>query len=66
MRKPFDYSGTVNAFRAEILRKVLADSQGNQCAAARFLGIHRNTMTRQMQSLGIERQAEAALRKGRE
>lgn len=58
MRKPFDYAGAINALREDILRRTLAVTKGNQCAAARFLGVHRNTLTRQMQALGIERARE--------
>ena len=52
----FPYRRAVDAFREQYLRRVLAAHGGNVCAAARAMEMHRNTLSRQMKALGIERQ----------
>lgn len=49
---------TRDAFRdlaeKEFISCVLAHSKGNQCRAARYLGLHRNTVSRRFDELGID------------
>lgn len=37
----------------ELIEAALAEANGNICAAADILGLHRNTITRQISDLGI-------------
>ncbi|UWZ84625.1 helix-turn-helix domain-containing protein [Occallatibacter riparius] len=39
--------------RRVILRAALVDARGNQCKAAERLGMHRNTLARHCEALGI-------------
>jgi transcriptional regulator with PAS, ATPase and Fis domain len=45
----------VRQVKAYMIDKALKEAHGNQCWAAKSLGIHRNTLTRQMDELGIFR-----------
>ena len=49
-------------FQKEYLTRVLKTANGNQCLAAHLLGIHRNTLSRLCESLGIEAKALRKLR----
>ena len=41
-------------FKKRLVLKAMKQEGWNQCAAAARLGIHRNTLARQMEELGIE------------
>jgi DNA-binding NtrC family response regulator len=43
----------LRATRKEVITLALINEQGNQCRVARVIGIHRNTLTRQMDELQI-------------
>ncbi|HEX3156777.1 MAG TPA: helix-turn-helix domain-containing protein [Candidatus Angelobacter sp.] len=43
----------VRQVRAFMIDKALKESHGNKCWAAQKLGIHRNTLQRQMDELGV-------------
>ena len=48
------YRTAVDAARANVIRRVLAATQGNRAAAARVLGLHKTHLLNLMKSLGIE------------
>ena len=55
------YSEAVREFKKRFLLTVLAENHGNQCKAARELGMHRNTLSRTITELKVD---VAALRHG--
>lgn len=48
------YSEAVREFKKRFILTVLEENHGNQCKAARVLGMHRNTLSRTMQELKID------------
>src|SRR5438105_15870977 len=48
------YSEAVREFKKRFILTVLQDNSGNQCRAARQLGMHRNTLSRTIQELKID------------
>jgi DNA-binding NtrC family response regulator len=48
------YSEAVREFKKRFIVTVLEENRGNQCRAARELGMHRNTLSRTMQELKID------------
>ena len=48
------YSEALREFKKRFILTVLQENQGNQCKAARQLGMHRNTLSRTMQELKID------------
>jgi DNA-binding NtrC family response regulator len=48
------YSEAVREFKKRFILTVLEENRGNQCKAARELGMHRNTLARTMQELKID------------
>src|SRR6202042_3271283 len=48
------YSEAVREFKKRFILTVLEENRGNQCRAARQLGMHRNTLSRTMQELKID------------
>ena len=48
------YSEAVREFKKRFIVTVLEENGGNQCRAARELGMHRNTLSRTMQELKID------------
>ena len=55
------YSEAVREFKKRFLLTVLSENHGNQCKAARELGMHRNTLSRTITELKVD---VAALRQG--
>ena len=47
------YSEAMRAFRRRFIQHVLERNHGNQCTAARELGMHRNTLARHLAELGM-------------
>lgn len=47
------YSEAVKEFKKMFIANVLARSGGNQCKAARELGMHRNTLSRTISELKV-------------
>jgi DNA-binding NtrC family response regulator len=47
-------SEAVREFQKAFILTVLKDQRGNQCKAAKKLGVHRNTLRRTIQKLDIE------------
>jgi DNA-binding NtrC family response regulator len=48
------YSEAVREFKKRFIATVLAENKGNQCRAARQLGMHRNTLSRTIGELKID------------
>ena len=48
------YSEAVREFKKRFLLTVLQENQGNQCRAARQLGMHRNTLSRTIAELKLD------------
>ena len=47
-------SEAVREFQKAFILTVLKDQSGNQCSAAKILGIHRNTLRRAIRTLEID------------
>ncbi|HKD90359.1 MAG TPA: helix-turn-helix domain-containing protein, partial [Terriglobales bacterium] len=47
------YSEAVREFKKRFLQTVLQENNGNQCKAARELGMHRNTLSRTIAELKL-------------
>lgn len=48
-----DPQTAIGLFKAEVLRDELQHARGNQCAMAEHLGMHRNTVARQLKMSGV-------------
>lgn len=48
------YEEAVREFRRRYIQEVLSHNKGNQCKAARQLGVHRNTLSRIMADLQLD------------
>jgi len=48
------YSEAVREFKKRFLVNVLQQNKGNQCKAARELGMHRNTLSRTLAELKLD------------
>ena len=48
------YTEAVREFKRRFLMEVLAHHKGNQCKAAKELGVHRNTLSRTIAELEID------------
>jgi DNA-binding NtrC family response regulator len=48
------YSEAVREFKKRFIIHVLQENNGNQCKAARELGMHRNTLSRTIEELRID------------
>jgi len=48
------YSEAVREFKKRFLVNVLQQNKGNQCKAARELGMHRNTLSRTLTELKLD------------
>jgi Fis family transcriptional regulator, factor for inversion stimulation protein len=48
------YSEAVREFKKKFILTVLQENKGNQCRAARELGMHRNTLSRTLDELKID------------
>src|SRR5438270_8031580 len=48
------YSEAVREFKKRFILTVLQENRGNQCRAARELGMHRNTLSRTVTELKID------------
>jgi len=48
------YSEAVREFKKRFILTVLEENHGNQCKAARQLGMHRNTLSRTVDELKID------------
>ena len=58
------YSEAVREFKKRFILTVLQENNGNQCRAARQLGMHRNTLSRTISELKIDmRQLRAVVKR---
>ncbi len=48
------YTEAVREFKKRYILEVLAHHKGNQCKAAQELGMHRNTLSRTIEELGLD------------
>ena len=48
------YEEAVREFRKRFILEVLSHNRGNQCKAARELGMHRNTLSRTIAELNLD------------
>jgi transcriptional regulator with GAF, ATPase, and Fis domain len=48
------YSEAVREFKKRFIMNVLQENNGNQCKAARELGMHRNSLSRTIEELQID------------
>lgn len=48
------YSEAVREFKKKFILTVLQENKGNQCKAARQLGMHRNTLSRTISELNLD------------
>lgn len=48
------YAEAVREFKKRFLLEVLVAQRGNQCKAARQLQVHRNTLSRMIEEMGID------------
>lgn len=48
------YSEAVREFKKRFIYSVLQENHGNQCKAARELGMHRNTLSRTISELKLD------------
>ena len=53
-RSGLQYSGAVREFQKRFLATVLRETNANQVRAAKKLGMHRNTLRRQIQELEVD------------
>jgi len=53
-RSGITYAEAVCEFKKKFIQIVLQDSNGNQCKAARRLGMHRNTLSRTIADLKLD------------
>ncbi len=51
------YSEAVREFKKRFILAVLQENAGNQCKAARELGMHRNTLSRTINELKLDMRA---------
>ena len=51
------YSEAVREFKKRFILAVLSENHGNQCKAARELGMHRNTLSRTISELKVDMRA---------
>jgi len=50
------YEDAVAEFEKRFIKQVLENNRGNQTKAAEALGIHRNTLSRKIEELGLDHQ----------
>lgn len=59
------YEDAVGEFEKKFIRKVLEKNNGNRSKAAHTLGIHRNTLSRKIEDLGLDHQPRHRRRSSR-
>jgi DNA-binding NtrC family response regulator len=58
--KGVSYEDAVGEFQRKFIKGVLEKNNGNQSKAARVLGIHRNTLGRKVEELGLNHRPKRA------
>lgn len=59
------FEDAVDEFEKRFIRKVLEKSNNNQSKAAHALGIHRNTLSRKIDDLGLDHRPKRRKRSSR-
>ncbi|MHB8654393.1 MAG: helix-turn-helix domain-containing protein [Terriglobia bacterium] len=59
------FEDAVDEFEKRFIRKVLEKSNNNQSKAANALGIHRNTLSRKIDELGLDHRPKRRKRSSR-
>lgn len=54
IEKDIDFEDALGEFQRRFIRKVVENSNGNLSRAAKALGIHRNTLSRKIETLGLD------------
>jgi len=57
VRSGIRYGEAVREFKKAFLTKVLVENRGNQCQAAKVLGMHRNSLGRTLSNLKMDPRA---------
>lgn len=59
------FDDAVSEFEKKFIKKMLEKNNGNQSKAAKALGMHRNTLSRKIEDLGLDRRHKRRKRSGR-
>ena len=59
------YEDALSEFEKKFIKKVLEKSTGNRSKAAQLLGIHRNTLSRKIEELGLDHRPKRRKRSSR-
>ena len=59
------YTDAVSEFEKRFIKRVLEKNNGNHSKAARDLGIHRNTLSRKAEDLGLDHRPKRRVRAAR-
>ena len=59
------YEDALGEFEKRFIKKVLDKNNGNRSKAARTLGIHRNTLSRKIEGLGLDHRPRPRKRSSR-
>ena len=59
------YSDAASEFEKRFIQRILDKTNGNQSKAAQVLGIHRNTLSRKVEDLGLDHQPKRRKRSSR-
>lgn len=59
------FPDAVTEFEKRFIKQVLEENDGNQSKAAKALGIHRNTLSRKVEHLGLDHQPRRRRRSSR-
>jgi DNA-binding protein Fis len=59
------YEDAVAEFEKRFIKRVLDNNSGNQTKAAEALGIHRNTLSRKIEGLGLDHRPKRRQRPSR-
>jgi len=54
VEKHIDFEDALGEFEKRFIKKVLENNKGNLSKAAKTLGIHRNTLSRKIVTLGLD------------
>lgn len=57
------FPDAVAEFEKRFIKQVLEQNKGNQSKAAKTLGIHRNTLSRKVEDLGLDHQPKRRRRR---
>lgn len=52
--KKIDFEDALGEFQRRFIGKVLEENNGNLSKAAKTLGIHRNTLSRKIEAMGLD------------